>query len=129
MRHEFALTQKAALEFADEWIQAWNSHDLDRVLRHYAPDVELTSPFVQRILGTETTTLRGVAALREYFRRALAVYPRLQFVPRHVYSGARSVVIQYESVGGRMSAEMLEFNEAGQVSRVWAHYSAEADPV
>ena len=38
------LTQEFALEFADEWIAAWNSHDLDRVLRHYAADAELTSP-------------------------------------------------------------------------------------
>jgi ketosteroid isomerase-like protein len=123
------LTQGFARRFADDWIQAWNSHDIERVLSHYAPDVELISPLMGRVLGQGKTTVRGVPALREYFSRALAAYPELQFVPRHVYAGARSVVVQYESVGGRMSAEVLEFNDAGKVIRVLAHYSAEAEPV
>ena len=123
------LSQEFALKFANDWIQAWNSHDLERMLSHYAPDVELTSPFMWRVLGEGKVTVRGLPALRDYFSRALSAYPNLQFVPRHVYVGARSVVLQYESVGGRMSAELLEFNDAGQVNRVLAHYSAEAEPV
>jgi len=27
---------------AQEWIAAWNAHDLERILAHYADDVELT---------------------------------------------------------------------------------------
>ena len=33
-----------AKRFAREWIEAWNSHDLDAILSHYATDVVLTSP-------------------------------------------------------------------------------------
>lgn len=28
-------------DFAHEWIAAWNAHDLERILAHYADDVEL----------------------------------------------------------------------------------------
>ena len=123
------LTQEFAVQFANEWIEAWNSHDLDRVLEHYASDVQLTSPFVPRILGVDSATIGGIETLRDYFNRALRIYPDLKFVPRRVYSGVQSVVIEYESVNGRLSAEMLQFNKAGKVSLIVAHYSATAEPI
>jgi len=41
----------------------------------------------------------------------------------------KSLVVEYESVGGRLSAELLEFDDAGKVHRVLAHYSTEGMPV
>ena len=32
-----------AHEFAREWIAAWNSHDLELILSHYADDFEMAS--------------------------------------------------------------------------------------
>src|ERR1700743_785793 len=125
----FPLTQQFAREFAHEWVEAWNSHDLERVLGHYSAKVELTSPFVRRILGGETDTVRGLEPLRDYFRRALAMYPDLLFSPKQVYCGVRTIVVPYESVGGRPSAELMEFDDAGRVCRAVAHYSAQAAPV
>ena len=45
------MTEAEAQDFAQEWIAAWNSHDLDRILSHYAEDVEVTSPLVEMIMG------------------------------------------------------------------------------
>jgi ketosteroid isomerase-like protein len=33
--------------FAEDWIAAWNAHDLDRVLSHYADDIVFLSPIAQ----------------------------------------------------------------------------------
>ncbi|HEX5049396.1 MAG TPA: nuclear transport factor 2 family protein, partial [Gammaproteobacteria bacterium] len=38
------ITQDFAQTFAHEWIDAWNSHDLDRILSHYADDFVMSSP-------------------------------------------------------------------------------------
>src|SRR5438270_868337 len=38
------LTRDAALALADAWSRAWNAHDLDAILSHYADDVEFVSP-------------------------------------------------------------------------------------
>ncbi len=57
------MTEAEAQEFALEWIAAWNSHDLDRILSHYADDVEVTSPLVETVLGPGKVTVRGKAAL------------------------------------------------------------------
>jgi hypothetical protein len=40
------ITQTWANEFAKEWIDAWNSHDLDRILSHYGDDFEMSSPLI-----------------------------------------------------------------------------------
>ena len=114
-----------ATDFAAEWIAAWNAHDLDRILKHYAPDVQFTSPFVSGLLKCPENTVRGVTALRGYFRRALDAYPGLHFVLGRVYVGARSLVLVYQSVSNLQAAEVMEFNDDGLVCRVCAHYVVE----
>lgn len=34
------------LRFSESWIDAWNSHDLERILAHYEDDFLLESPHV-----------------------------------------------------------------------------------
>lgn len=111
-----------ASEFAEEWVAAWNSHDLERILGHYATNIELTSMFVPRVLGIAANTVRGIGMLRLYFSEALAGFPDLKFVPRAVYSGIDSLVVEYKSVGGLWAAEMMGLNERGLIWRVHAHY-------
>src|SRR5881394_2131960 len=116
---------EAAAIFAASWIAAWNERDLDRILARYSREIEFTSPFVSRFLGQNKHTLRGIAVLRVYFSRALNAYPDLRFLLRRVYSGPRSLVIEYQSVSDVLAAEMMEFNDAGLVVRVDAHYAAD----
>ena len=73
------MTESEATRFAQEWVAAWNSRDLERILSHYADDVEVTSPLVPKILGSDQLSVRGKANLREYFRRGLDAYPDLKF--------------------------------------------------
>lgn len=123
------LTPETAQKFAAEWLAAWNARDLDRILQHYARDVEFTSPLVSRFLDREQNTVRGIAMLRVYFRRALNAHPELQFVFRRVYCGAQSVVIEYRSVAEQLAAEMMELDEAGLVCRVNVHYTRASSDV
>lgn len=46
------LTQARADELADRRRDAWNAHDPDRFLAHYADDVGFHSPFVVALTGT-----------------------------------------------------------------------------
>ena len=107
---------------AQEWIAAWNAHDLEQILTHYADDVELTSPFVAKLTGQSEDSVRGRAALRDYFARGLQAYPTLRFDFVRLYSGVRSCVVEYHSVNGLRTAELMEFDESGKVRRVLAHY-------
>jgi hypothetical protein len=108
--------------FATDWIDAWNAHDLDRILSHYADDVLFSSPFVQVIGGDTSGTIRGSGALRAYFKAALEKFPALTFRLRAVFRGVDAVTLQYDSVNGLLAAETMVLNQAGQVTRVWAQY-------
>ena len=52
--------------FAADWIEAWNSHDLDKILSHYSEDFEITTPMIKVVMGVETGTLRGKESIRRY---------------------------------------------------------------
>jgi hypothetical protein len=107
--------------FAAEWIAAWNHHDLDAVLVHYAADVVFTSPFAVRLTGDGT--VRGKEALRAYFTAALTKFPDLHFRLRHALPGVNSLVLLYDSVEGLLAAEAFEFDSGGKVTRVNCHYT------
>ena len=116
------ITQQFAFEFAREWIAAWNARDLDRILSHYTDDFEMSSPVIVQLMGEPSGTLRGKAAVRDYWARALARIPDLHFELVGVYAGAASVVVHYHGPRGA-SAEVFWFNGEGKVYRAAAHYA------
>ena len=117
------IDQQRADRLAGEWIAAWNAHDLDAILAHYAEDVTFASPFVAALTGDEGGVIHGRAALREYFRRALETYPDLRFDLHAALPGVSSVALHYASVGGRTAIETMGLDATGAVVRVAAHYS------
>jgi hypothetical protein len=117
--------QHDACAFARDWIDAWNSHDLTRVLAHYEDDVILISPRVKLVLGVEDGAVRGKVALGDYMRAALTKLPDLTFTLKRVFSGVGSVVIEFHTNDGRHGAEFMDFGTHGHVARVVAHYASE----
>lgn len=117
-------SQLNAKEFAAEWIAAWNSHNLDAILSHYSPDVVLTSPAAAKILNDPSGTVRGKAALRNYFKLGLDAFPNLHFDLQDVMQGLSSVVLCYLNQKGTKTAEFMEFDEQGKIVRAVANYSA-----
>ena len=116
------LTQEQAEQIGSEWLDAWNRHDLDAILSHYADNVEFTSPFVARLTNDASGTLYGKEALRTYFAKALSAYPDLHFELFHVLTGKGSLVIYYRSVNNLLAAEAMTLNEDGQIMHVQCHY-------
>jgi ketosteroid isomerase-like protein len=109
-----------ARAFAEEWIAAWNAHDLDRILSHYAEDVVFLSPNALRRVGTGR--VQGIDALRAYWSEALAAQPQLSFEFHQVLAGYDSLTILYRNHLGGESAESFEFGADGKVVRSLACY-------
>ena len=57
--------------YADQWVRAWNAHDIEAVLDHFADDVVFTSPVAARVVPESEGVVRGKAALRDYWTAAL----------------------------------------------------------
>ena len=119
------LSETLVKEFADDWVRAWNAHDLDAILSHYAPEIELTSPVAVRLLNDSSGTVRGPIALRQYFRRGLESYPNLAFELLEVMWGLSSVILRYKNQKGSTTAEYMELDTRMKVTRVVANYSSE----
>jgi len=117
------MTEKDASQFANEWIDAWNSHDLDAILAHYHEAVELTSPVAARLLSLPDGKVSGRQNLRAYFRRGLEAFPNLHFELHEALCGLNSVVLYYTNQAGTRTAEFMEFSADGKVIRVVANYS------
>jgi ketosteroid isomerase-like protein len=116
------ITREFAETFAAEWIEAWNSRDLDRVLSHYSESFEFASPFIVTVANEPSGKLKGHAAVRAYWSKALARRPDLRFRLVRVFSGVDSVVIHYEWHDGNLVAEHFEFEPGGKVVKSAAHY-------
>ena len=118
----FPLQADFARAFAEEWIAAWNSHDLELILTHYEEDVELRSPVAVKLLQGDGR-VRGKAALREYFELGLKAYPHLRFELVETLWGIETIVISYvNNVRGSKTAEVMLISEAGKIRGVWANY-------
>lgn len=117
------LTESQVKHFADDWLRAWNAHNLDAILSHYAANIVLTSPAAARLLNDPAGTVQGTDALRRYFARGLEAYPNLAFDLVDVMSGISSVVLYYKNQNGTMTGEFMELDADLKVTRVVANYS------
>ena len=118
------MIDKAFAEhFATEWIDSWNSHDLDRILSHYSDDFEMVSPLIAQIANEPSGVLKGKDAVGAYWAKALKRIPDLRFELVTTLLGVNSITIYYRGVRG-LSAEVFHFNDAGKVSKTFAHYVA-----
>lgn len=118
------LNLQEAKQFAKAWCEAWNAHDLDLILSHYADQVVLTSPTAARLLSHPAGVVDGKHALRHYFGVGLKAYPNLQFEVLDVTCGVSSMVVNYANQNGVKVSEFMELGTDGKVTRVIAHYSA-----
>jgi hypothetical protein len=115
------VSEDLVAEFEREWIEAWNAHDIDRILSHYRDDVHFVSPIAARF-GVPHGELRGRRALREYFARGLATYPALHFRPIAALGGIGSIALHYRSVEDRTAIEVMDLDARRQIRRAAAHY-------
>jgi hypothetical protein len=112
------MTRDEAAAFADQWAEAWNVRDIERVLEHFSDDLTFTSPTALAVVGV--STVRGKPALREYWNTALARIGSLRFVIDRVAwdAATRELAIVYVStIDGRMRrvSENLTFGSDGLV--------------
>jgi hypothetical protein len=108
-------------DFAHEWVDAWNSHDLDRIMSHYSEEFEMSSPVIKKITDEKNGTLKGKNVVRAYWEKALKMNPTLHFELIKSFSGVNSIVIHYKGHRG-LSAEIFFFNGEGKVTSAYAHY-------
>jgi ketosteroid isomerase-like protein len=105
-----------------QWIDAWNSHDLERVLALYSDETEMTSELIPRLGFDPTGTVRGKDALRAYWRKGLEMLPNLHFTLIDVYVSPDSLVVLYSNERGAKMCEYLRLNADGKIRQGSANH-------
>ena len=108
-----------------EWIAAWNSHDLERVLSLYTEDSEMTSDRIPMLGFDPVGTLLGKDSLRAYWGKALTLVPNLHFTLIDTYVSPDSVVVFYENEHGKKICEYLTLDETGKIRQGSANHLAQ----
>jgi hypothetical protein len=104
------LDREWALEFADEWIEGWNSHDMDRILSHYSDGFRMSSPLIVARTGRIDGFIEGRDAVARYWAPSLDLDPTLKFALIDVLVGVDRLTLYYDNVGRRRVVETLTFN-------------------
>lgn len=110
------LDRQFAEKFSKKWIEAFNSHDLDRIIELYDDDFTMESPYIRARMGVESGVLKGKAAVRSYWQKSLALDPPLKFQLIDVFLGVSSVVLLYENIGRKLVCETFTFDHLGKVT-------------
>lgn len=108
--------------FAADWIDAWNTHDLNRILSHYTDDFEMSSPVINKITSEPSGILKGKQQVGSYWAKALQLHPDLHFELVSTLVGVNSVTLYYKGIRG-FTAEVFHFNQSGKVTMAYAHYT------
>jgi len=116
------MREVRARELAEEWIAAWNEHDIDTIMSMYAPTVVLHTPTIIDTLGLAEGRIKGIEGVREHFARGLERLPDLHFELEQIYTGVRSVAITYRWSDGTPVCEVHEYDEQERIKRVQALY-------
>ena len=112
-----------AEHFANDWIDSWNSHDLQRILSHYADDFEMSSPMIIQLTNEASGKLQGKIAIGNYWAMALQRIPNLHFELIATLVGVNSITLYYSGAESCLSAEVFHFNQQKKVTKVFAHYA------
>jgi ketosteroid isomerase-like protein len=105
------------LRHAEEWIDACNRRDLDRVLQDYAEEASFLSPLAATLTGHRL--VEGKAALARYWQDAAKSASTLEFRLDHVVCDTerREMVVVFDRMvnGARNRAcEFMRFDENGR---------------
>jgi len=118
------MTYDDAEAHAKDWIEAWNVHDLERILSHYSQDVVFEAETVKARWKKADGKLRGIAELRKHFALGLELAPNLKFHLEQVFLAPSGYAILYQRDNGNRVIDSVIIDDVGLATKVIAYYAS-----
>jgi ketosteroid isomerase-like protein len=118
------IERAQAVAAAQEWLDAWNAHDPERVVAHFADDVVIFSPLAGQLRPSSNGVLQGKDEVLSYYRDGLAASSGLRFSLIEVCTGVNDVAIVYRNHRDSIVTETLTLRDDGLVCEVRVAYGA-----
>jgi hypothetical protein len=109
--------------FAEQWIDAWNSHDIEKIISHYSAELEFKSPLIIERYSDPSGTIYNREKLKEYFLIGITNNPSLKFKFKQLLVGINSLTLYYKNARGGETAEYFEFNSNKKIVKCMSCYS------
>ena len=100
----------------EEWQQAWNAHDTERVLSFYEEMIAITSPVLQEVLGIEGVACFGKQELKRFCDKVFSAVPKYSIQVMAVTIGMCSVTVHYVDSSSRLVAETMQFSQGRKIA-------------
>jgi ketosteroid isomerase-like protein len=100
---------------SNKWFDAFNEHDLEKLLALYDNDAEHYSPKLKIRMPETNGMVRGKTALRAWWLDAFERLPTLQYIPETITANDERVFMEYvrkvENEPDMIVAEVLEIKD------------------
>jgi ketosteroid isomerase-like protein len=118
------FTKELTNQFANDWVEAWNSHDIERILSHYSDDFTIETPMATKLFPESKGLVIGKKKVKKYWLIGLERIPNLKFEIIDVLVGVSSIAVYYLNTGNRKrSVKLMFFNDEMQVNNAIVNYS------
>lgn len=118
------LSENFAENFVKEWLEGWNSHDLDKILSHYSEDFTIETSVALKLIPESGGKIKGKENVRNYWSKALKLNTNLKFEVKDILLGINAITIYYLNVTTNKNVvEILFFNDKMEVKKVVVHRS------
>jgi ketosteroid isomerase-like protein len=118
-----SMTKEFAIVFAQSWVDAWNNHDLEKILSHYSDDFTIESPMAVKLYPQSGGTVVGKNEVRKYWKIGLEKSPHLKFELLDILVGVHSLsLFLFNSASQKKSVEVMSFNAEIKVYRAIVNF-------
>lgn len=118
------MTIEFAEKFAKEWIEDWNSHDLDKILSHYSDNFSIETPMALKLFPESNGLITGKSNVRKYWTIGIERIPNLKFELLDLLIGVNGLTIYYiNTATNKKSVEVMNFNSTKKVDKAIVNYS------
>jgi len=109
-------------EIVHDWIAGWNAHDLERIMHHYADNVEFTASTVVSRWDRADGKLNGKEELSQHFAKGLSLVPDIHFTVEEILWSPVGYAVIYHRENGNRVLDAVELNAEGLAVKVTAYY-------
>jgi ketosteroid isomerase-like protein len=117
------MTHEDAEAHAKDWIEAWNTRDLERILSHYSQNVVFEAETVKVRWKKADGKLHGIEELRKHFALGLELAPELKFEFERVFLAPSGYAILYRRENGNRVIDTITIDDVGHAAKVTAYYA------
>lgn len=123
-KNKTIMTKEFATAFARDWVDEWNTHDLEKILSHYSEDFTIETPMAVKLYPQSQGIVVGKSEVRKYWTIGLEKSPDLRFELLGVFVGVNSVGLHlFNTSSNRKSVELMSFNSEMKVNKTIVVYS------